>query len=315
VGLVVASQFDEEVNDRLRALGLGIDIITAPEDAPWSLAGEADVLLIRPAPVWFSNVPIPRPGNWPGRLKWVFSASAGIDWYPPWLLDAPILSCGRGVFSAEIADYVIAAIYLQTKNLEAVRARSLAEWNYAPLGHVAGSTVGIIGLGSIGMEVARRALALGTNVIATRRGARPSEIEGVSLVDDPAAVAAAADHIVIAVPLTAATHRLVDAHLLDQAKPGAHLINVARGGVVDQDALMAALDAGRLGFATLDVTDPEPLPDGHALWTHPRVRLTPHISTNYTTVLHLLFAKVANELARFARGDMPTDIVDPARGY
>jgi phosphoglycerate dehydrogenase-like enzyme len=115
--------------------------------------------------------------------------------------------------------------------------------------------------------------------------------------------------------LTAATHRLVDARLLDQAKPGAHLINVARGGVVDQDALMAALDAGRLGFATLDVTDPEPLPDGHALWTHPHVRLTPHVSTNYTTVLHLLFAKVANELARFARGDMPTDIVDPARGY
>jgi phosphoglycerate dehydrogenase-like enzyme len=245
----------------------------------------------------------------------VFSASAGIDWYPRWLLDAPILSCGRGVFSAEIADYVIAAIYLQAKNLEAVRARSLAEWNYVPLGHVAGSTVGIIGLGSIGMEVAQRALALGAKVVAVRRRARANAIDGVALLDDPAAVVAAADHIVIAVPLTPATHRLVDARLLDHARPGAHLINVARGGVVDQDALMATLDAGRLGFATLDVTDPEPLPAGHALWTHPRVRLTPHISTNYTTVLHLLLAKVAGELARFARGELPTDIVDPATGY
>ena len=99
-------------------------------------------------------------------------------------------------------------------------------------------------------------------------------------------------------------------------KPGAHIINVARGSVIDQDALIQALDGeGGPGFATLDVTDPEPLPEGHPLYTHPRVRLTPHVSSNHTLVRHRLLEKVRDDISRFARGEAPSDIVDPARGY
>ena len=116
-------------------------------------------------------------------------------------------------------------------------------------------------------------------------------------------------------PATAETRGLIGARLLARAKPNAHLINVARGSVVDQEALIAALDAGQLDFATLDVTEPEPLPEGHPLYTHPRVRLTPHVSSNYLLVRHRLSEKVADDLGRFARGEAPNDIVDPARGY
>jgi phosphoglycerate dehydrogenase-like enzyme len=90
---------------------------------------------------------------------------------------------------------------------------------------------------------------------------------------------------------------------------------VARGSVVDQEALVRALDAGQLGFATLDVTEPEPLPDDHPLYAHPKVRLTPHISSNYTLVRNRLLDKMNDDISRFARGEAPSDIVDPARGY
>jgi phosphoglycerate dehydrogenase-like enzyme len=137
----------------------------------------------------------------------------------------------------------------------------------------------------------------------------------VDLLDTLHAVVASADHLLLALPATDSTRSLIDAAVLAQAKPSAHIINVARGSILDQDALLAALDERRLGFATLDVTEPEPLPAGHPLWTHPRVRLTPHVSSNYTAVIHALFDKVATDLERFIRGEPPSDIVDTVAGY
>jgi phosphoglycerate dehydrogenase-like enzyme len=316
MSLIIASQMEEGFNAALRAHPSQPTVIGAPEATPWEAANEADILLARPSPAWRGNKHAPRPAAWPGRLRWIYSASAGIDFYPRWLLEAPLVTCGRGVASEEIADYVIAAIYLQAKDLERFRARSLAEWKQAPLGRVTGSTVGIIGLGAIGTAVARRALALGARVVATRRRQDlPNPVPGAELVDDLKAVAAAADHLVLALPATDATRSLIDAALLSHAKPTAHLINVARGSVLDQDALLDALDAGRFGFATLDVTEPEPLPAEHRLWTHPRVRLTPHISSNYTLVRGALLEKVTQNLDRFVRGEALADVVDPVAGY
>jgi phosphoglycerate dehydrogenase-like enzyme len=150
---------------------------------------------------------------------------------------------------------------------------------------------------------------------SARRRHLPSLVEGVELFEDLSAVIASADHLLLALPATDATRSLIDAGLLAHAKPTAHLINVARGSVLDQGALVSALDAGRLGFATLDVTEPEPLPADHPLWRHDRVRLTPHVSSNYTAVRRVLFDKIAANLGRFLRGEAPTDIVDAAAGY
>jgi phosphoglycerate dehydrogenase-like enzyme len=246
-------------------------------------------------------------------LRWVYSASVGVDFYPSWMLDAPMVTCGRGVASDEIADYVIAAIYAHAKDLQRVTVRSRADCQPASLGRVAGSTVGIIGYGAIGRAVAVRAAALGARVVATRR--RPGLEPGVRLLDSVAAVVAEADHIVIAVPATTETRGLFDADLLRRAKPGAHLINVARGSVIDQAALIDALDSGPLDFATLDVTEPEPLPEGHPLYTHAKVRLTPHVSSNYLLVRDRLADKIIGDLSRFARGEVPSDVVDRALGY
>lgn len=315
MSFVIASQFEDSFNAALRDHAVRPTVIGVPEDRPWDAAADADILLVRPSPAWRGSRELERPQSWPGRLRWVHSGSVGVDVYPRWLLDAPLVSCGRGVASDEIADYVISAIYHQAKDLEAVRARSLAEWKQAPLGRVVGSTVGIVGLGAIGQAVARRALALGARVTAVRRRSLPSEIEGAELLDDIRDVVATADHIVLSIPATDATRRLINADLLAHAKPTAHIINIARGSILDQDALIAGLDAGRLGFATLDVTDPEPLPADHPLWHHPLVRLTPHVSSNYTLVRHVLFDKVAASLDRFARGQAPSDLVDPAEGY
>jgi phosphoglycerate dehydrogenase-like enzyme len=314
MSLIIASQLEPSFNADLARHPLGPVIIDASEEAPWSAAQNADVLLVRPSPVW-KHPALSRPPAWPGRLEWVYSASAGIDFYPPWLLDAPLVTCGRGVASEEIADYVIAAIYAHSKNLEAVTVRSRADWKQAPLGRVSGTTIGIIGLGAIGTAVARRGVALGGQVVAVRRSGVQPSLPNVQLLPDVPSVVAQADHLLVAVPATPSTRNLIDDALLAQVKPGAHLINVARGSVVDQEALIRALDEGQLGFATLDVTEPEPLPEGHPLYSHPKVRLTPHISSNYTLVRNRLLDKIKDDISRFARGEVPSDVVDPERGY
>jgi phosphoglycerate dehydrogenase-like enzyme len=314
-GFVIASQLEDGFNAKLRAHASAPTVIGVPGDRPWEVADDADVLLVRPSIEWQRIKSASRPGGWPGRLKWVYSASVGVDFYPRWLLDAPLVTCGRGVASEEIADYVLAAIYAHTKNLEAVRARSLAEWRQAPLGRVTGTILGVVGLGAIGTALAQRALALGMRVVAVRRRPLPSSVRGVELQGSLESVVASADHLVLALPATDATRRVIDGALLRRAKPTAHLINVARGSVLDQHAMLEALDAGRLGFATLDVTDPEPLPADHPLWRHPRVRLTPHVSSNYGAVRHRLFDKITADLERFLRGESPGDIVDAAAGY
>jgi phosphoglycerate dehydrogenase-like enzyme len=314
MSLVIASQLEGEFNDRLRAHPSRPTVIGPSEETPWEAAAEADIMLIRPTPAWRGNRHIEQPARWPGKLRWVFSASVGIDYYPRWLFEGPLVSCGRGVASEEIAEYVLAAILSHTKDLDSVRARALSEWKYAPLGRVRGSTVGIVGLGAIGSAVAKLALALGARVTAVRRR-QLGTLAGVELLPTLHEVVASADHLVIAVPSTDHTRGLIDAEVLRHAKPNQHLINIARGAVIDQSALIDALNEQRLGFATLDVTDPEPLPTAHPLWTHPRVRLTPHVSSNYLAVRHVLYDKVSRNYDLFLRGEPLLDVVDPAEGY
>jgi len=119
MSIIVASQFDEDFNAALRAHPLKPAVIPVPGDRPWSVANDADALLVRPTPSWEAHIQTPRPESWPGRLRWIFSGSVGLDRYPAWLLDDVPVSCSRGVYSGEIADYVISAIYAHGKNLEA----------------------------------------------------------------------------------------------------------------------------------------------------------------------------------------------------
>lgn len=316
MSIVVASQLEPLINEALAAHPTRPKVIAVPDDEPWRAARDADVLVVRPSLSWRAARQAASPEIWPGRLRWVFSASAGVDFYPDWLLDAPVVSCARGIASEEIADYVIAAIFRQAKDLDAAVVHDPADWQYRELGQVKGSTIGILGLGAIGMAVARRAVALGAKVVAIRRTQASSlGIIGVEMRNRVEDVVRDADHLVLALPATPETRHLLGADLFARIKRGAHLVNVARGSIVDQAALLAALDSGRLGFATLDVTDPEPLPAGHPLYTHPRVRLTPHISSSYTIARSKLVEKILSDISRFTRGEVPTDVVNRERGY
>jgi phosphoglycerate dehydrogenase-like enzyme len=181
---------------------------------------------------------------------------------------------------------------------------------------VTGKTMLVVGLGGIGTEAARRAAALGMRVTGTRRSSRegPDFVQYVGLSDERFKLAAEADFIVNALPLTPETTGLFDAEFFNAAKKGAFFINVGRGPTVVTDDLVAALESGQLAGAGMDVTDPEPLPADHPLWQMDNVIITPHVSgRDSNRARHLILLK--ENLRRFAAGDALLNVVDPQLGY
>lgn len=290
-------------------------VIEHPAETPsWHLPPEADVLLTRPFAGWL-GAPAERPPGWPFGLRWIQTASTGVDFFPSWLLDDVVVTIGRGASAVAIAEYVLAAILGFEKRLHEVRPEGPEQWGKGTFGSVAGKVVGLAGFGSIGRAVAERARAFGLTVQVLKRSPWSEPLDGIVPVPDIATLVAAADHLVLALPATPQTVGLVDADVLSRARPSLHLINVARGRIVDQAALLRALDGGRLAAATLDVTDPEPLPPGHALYSHPKVVLTPHISWTGGDHAQRLIAKTLANLDAYARGAALADVFDKDQGY
>ena len=249
-------------------------------------------------------------------VRWVHILGAGADGFPFDVLGARELTCSRGAGAPAIAEFVLAAMLAFEKHLpDAWIAEPPEAWNTASLGGLEGRTLGMVGLGAIGTEVVRRARAFDMEVVAVRRSAAPPPLEGIALASDLGSLLERSDHVVVAAPATPATHHLIDGPALDRVRPGLHLVNVSRGSLVDQDALLAALDDGRVARATLDVVDPEPLPAGHPLYTHPGVRLSPHISWSSPKTGARTISLFADNLARFRRGDTLHGAVDTGAGY
>ncbi|KJF74614.1 NAD(P)-dependent oxidoreductase [Agrobacterium arsenijevicii] len=280
---------------------------------PWNVPPEADFLVTFMR--GWAKAPRTAPPGWPHGLKWIQAGSAGLDAFPKWFFEGVPVSNGRGIQAIGIAEYVLTAILLHEKRLDQTIARSPADWREHPLGGLAGKTVGILGFGAIGSAVAQRALAFGTRVLAYRRSAQPADMAGVELARTLEQLAAESDHLVVALPLTPDTKHIIDSGFLAHSKPGQHLINVSRGAHVDQQALLAALDKDTSRVATLDVTDPEPLPEGHPIYSHPGIRLTPHTSGQTERFEDLLTAKIFANLDRFLAGQPLIDQVDPQKGY
>lgn len=250
-------------------------------------------------------------------VTWVHNFGTGVDRFPLDLLGPDqVLTCSRGASAEPISEWVLAQLLAFEKQLPESWVHEPPErWNHADLGTLAGRRVGIVGYGGIGRAVARRVLPFGSEVRVLRRRAEPITDDGVEAVTDPLALAAWCDHLVLAAPATAATRHLVGAEFLAALGPGAHLVNIARGSLVDQEALRVAIDDGRVVRASLDTVEPEPLPAGHWLYTHPRVHLTPHISWSSPAGHERLLGIFLEELDRWTAGRPLVNVVDPAEGY
>jgi len=311
--LVIATNLNPAQNERLAAHWTKPRVIPYADDRPvWEIPPEADLLF-----TFFRGwrqAPAEPPAGWPFRLQWIQVAAAGVDAFPDWFFTGPAVTCGRGVSAVPLAEYILAAILAHEKQFfDGVRVRAAAEWQVRTLGRVEGRMLGLVGLGAINKAVAQRAQAFGMTLLAVDRDV--TAYPQIEFVRSVAELAARSDHLVVAVPLTRETRGIINAAVLDKAKPGLHLVNVARGELIDQDALLDALDSGRLGAATLDVTAPEPLPEGHPLYTHPRVRLTPHSGWSSDDNADRLAAKLLGNLDRFLAREPLLDVVDGKRGY
>ncbi len=249
-------------------------------------------------------------------VQWVHCYGTGVDGVPPGVFEGRIVTCSRGASAIPIAEFVMGAILAMEKRIPDVWLTAPPEAWFAPnnMGEINTKTIGLVGLGGIGTAIATRALAFGMQVVATRRSANPSPVPGIDVVplDD---VLARADHLVLAAPATAATRHILDAGTLAKVKRGVHVVNVARGSLVDDDALLAALDDGRVAMASLDTVEPEPLPAGHPYYAHPKVRVSPHVSWGSERNTERIVDLFLDNLRRWVAGEPLEGVVDPVEGY
>lgn len=256
------------------------------------------------------------------QLRWLHTPSAGVDGLLlPQIRESEIVvTNSAGAHAIPIAEFVLMYMLAHVKQARALAA--LGPENAWPrgrqmhLGELYGKTLLVIGLGSIGGEVARRAAAFGMRVIGSRR--RPSPVEGAELVVGEGEWRDAlpeADFVLVAAPLTEATRGMVDAAAFARLRPGAYLMNIARGEIVDTGALLAALRDERLSGAALDALPEEPLPPEHPLWQAPNVWITPHISWSSPHSRERTSAIFLENLGRYLRGEPLLNVVDKAAGY
>ena len=255
-------------------------------------------------------------------LRWVQAVGAGIEQLDPAGLAALniTLTNASGVAAVPIAEYVMAHLLALWKNVRVFDTQQKAHsWKLQPTVLAAGRVLGIVGLGAIGRATAKRARAFGMQVFAVSRraesGADDADVDRHFAAHDVDAMLAQCDAVLASLPATHDTIAYFDAVRFGQFKPGAIFCNVARGSVVDEPALIAALDRGQIAHAVLDVTAVAPNPPDSPLWEHSQVVLTPHASTSMEGYGDRLMDLFIDNIARYQAGDPLRNIVDPRFGY
>ena len=314
-----------------------IELVVEGEDtAAWSAT------LVDPEmEVLFGNHP-PRDLSAFPRLRWVQTASAGLDdvlGSDPWSHGITVTN-GSGIHAVHMGQYVLGATLLWGERLEARLANRTGRrwdrpWAIETLRarRLRGRTAVIVGYGSLGREVGRLLHAIGMRVIAVKAnpttradqgwrepgtgdpdGILPERFVGPEALTD---IVAEADVVVLTLPATPRTRGIIDASVLAAMPPGSLIVNVGRGALIDQDALIEALADGRIGAAVLDVTTPEPLPDDSPLWTLPGCLVTPHISAlgDIEALWHTTALLFAENLRRYVAGEPLFNVTSPGAGY
>jgi len=258
------------------------------------------------------------------RLKWVHFGHAGVerDLFPALAASDVVVTNAAGAFALPMAEHAIALILAYCRGLHVCirRPRASRETRAratSRIGELTGATVGVIGYGGTGRAVARLARSLGMHVLAAGSAPRPGDdvaedIWGPGRLGE---LLEQSDYVVVSCALTEKTRGLIGRPELARMKPTAVLINVARGAVIRQDALVEALREGRIAGAGLDVTDPEPLPPDDALWDMENVIITPHISGHAPSTSRHVFELMRENIRRYVRGEELLNVVDKQAGY
>jgi phosphoglycerate dehydrogenase-like enzyme len=248
------------------------------------------------------------------RVRWLQLPAAGVESWLSSLPDGPVVTSAAGAFALPVAEHALALLLVAARSLH-LCARA-DEWTEPQARSLEGATIAIVGAGGIGRALIELLEPLHPRILAVTRRGNPVPGAAVTVAADGVdGVLAEAEYVVLAAPATGDSRRLIDAERLALMRDGAWLVNIGRGSLVDTDALVDALDAGRIGGAALDVTDPEPLPPGHPLWNHPRAMITPHIATTVGAERVHFERRVRDNVARFAAGEPLLGVVDRGAGY
>lgn len=254
-------------------------------------------------------------------VKWVHSRSAGLDkvLFPGLVESAVPVTNGSGVFSQSLGEFALAMMLYSVKDFPRMLANKAARrWEIFDVDEIAGQTVGIVGYGDIGRAVAWRARAMGMKVLAVKRHAPATKDDLIEAYYKPAelhAMLAECDHVVVAAPLTAETRHMISDREFAAMKPTAVLINVGRGPVVDQAALVRALEARRIAGAGLDVFEEEPIAEGDAIWGFENVFISPHTADHTRDWLEQAMKFFLRQYERYCKGEALENVVEKHLGY
>jgi phosphoglycerate dehydrogenase-like enzyme len=289
-------------------------ITTYAELAPAVARHKPDVALVNKV----EKVPFPRAAllGCP-TLRWVQAASAGIDHLVPWDPAKVSVTNVSGIHGELMTQYALGVIFGHNLRLFECQERMRRKfWQHFDGRVVSGRTLVIVGLGRIGKDIGRAAKSFGMRVIGVRARPEPcAEADAVWGIDRLHAALAEADYAVIVVPKTPQTVDLIDAAALKALKRGAVFIHVARGGIVNEPALIAAVKDGTVAFAAVDVFETEPLPADSPFWTTPNVLVTPHSSSDVEGWHELVAGVFAENLSSWLAGRPLRNLTDPSRGY
>ena len=291
--------------------------LSSAQRACWlALLRQADILF---GFDWLAPAELPERAP---RLRWIQGTSAGIGelLHRTGLIDADILfTTAAGVHGSALAEFVVLGLLYFSRDVPRLqRMQAARQWQRFTNRELAGTRGLVIGLGAVGQAIARQLAALDLEVWGMRRSAAGPRPEGVARLLAPAELASAlgqVDALVLACPLTEQTRHLIGAAELAGLRPGAILVNVARGQVVDEPALIESLRAGRLAGAALDVFETEPLPSDSPLWSLPNVLVSPHSASTVMAENRRIVDLFLANLERYLDGRPLLDRFDPARGY
>ncbi|MEG6586377.1 D-2-hydroxyacid dehydrogenase [Dendrosporobacter sp. 1207_IL3150] len=253
------------------------------------------------------------------KLRWVHALSAGVEkmLFPEMISSSTLLTNSRGIHGIPMSEHVISMILAFTRGLNVfIKQQQQRVWKRTALEEIHEKTIGIIGLGSIGREIAKRAKGLGMRVVASKREMTTELfVDTLYTSNQIEEVLAVSDFVVVTLPETKQTQGLFTLNLFKLMKPSAYFINVARGSIVKEDDLSIALSQGIIKGAALDVFENEPLPESSPLWDVPNVIITPHIAAISPHYLDRAMKLFCENLACYCGGQEMVNIIDKTKGY